>query len=829
MQTPPGEPITALRADWFLHTARMPRMNAPRFWTVRRQLSLLFGVLLVAGASVIVLDEIYQQGHEATLTRLYDNALGGQSEVKALTDAYGIDLIGVTFKVRNGLMSWQAGLQSLDADRARISQAIAALHAETLSPKQAELLGRIDQERAHADVAVAHLQKLLQAQDVDGLGRFADSELFPAFDPLLGDLDLLSDLKILDAEQQLRDDAAHARWLSWWRLGLSALALLIVAYAGRRVLRNIYRGIEQMVGLAQGMRAGDFDVHPGKRVPGEIGEVMDVFLAMRGDIKRNAASLRDSEARAQEASRAKSSFLAAMSHEIRTPMIGITGMLELLEHTKLDPEQRRCVNIVQSSAQSLLQIIGDILDFSKIEAGRMQLAAENIDLRRLLSHTVHNFLGIASSKGLTLELALDEDLAPAYLADPLRLRQILSNFLSNALKFTRTGGVTVRAEILEVRPDNRHLIALRVRDSGIGISDEQRMQLFQPFSQADSGTARQFGGTGLGLAICRQLAQLMDGEIELSSKPDAGSTFSLLVELAVGDPAALPLEDEEPGEESFPSRPLPTVEEAERERSLILIVDDHPTNREVLTRQLARAGYACETSVDGEDALERWRSGRYALLLADIHMPRMDGYQLTAAIRAMERRERRERTPIIAITANVSKGEPERCLEAGMDDFLGKPLRIAQLAAALQRWLPHVAFDPAVRETESVPKPSSEALFDPFTDILSAPHAPLEQGVLKEIAGDDRILARNLLRDFLLSTRRDLHALRQALNAQDLAEAAREAHRIKGAAALVGARDIRAAADAMESGLRARDLELAHGAARQLAMALDTLALWIDV
>jgi signal transduction histidine kinase/CheY-like chemotaxis protein/HPt (histidine-containing phosphotransfer) domain-containing protein len=803
-------------------------VTAARFWTVRRQLSLLFGVLLVAGASVIVLDEIYQRAHEATLTRLYDNALGGQSEVKALTDAYGIDLIGVTFKVRNGLMGWDAGLQSLGADRARIAQAMDALHAEALPPNQREVLDRIGRERASADAAVAHLERLLRTRDLTGLGRFADTELFPAFDPLLGDLDLLSDLKILDAEQQLRDDAAHARWLSWWRLALSAIALLIVAYAGRRVLRNVYRGIEQMVRMAQGMRAGDFDVHPGKRVPGEIGEVMDVFKDMRSDIKRNAAELRTSEARAQEASRAKSSFLAAMSHEIRTPMIGITGMLELLEHTKLDAEQRRCVNIVQSSAQSLLQIIGDILDFSKIEAGRMQLAPETVDLRRLLSHTVHNFLGIASSKGLTLELALDEALAPAYVADPLRLRQILSNFLSNALKFTRNGGVTVQVEILEALPDGRHRIALRVRDSGIGISDAQRMQLFQPFSQGDSGTARQFGGTGLGLAICRQLAQLMGGEIELASKPGSGSTFSLVVMLAQGDPAALPHLRDAPAEESFPSRALPSVEQAENERSLVLVVDDHPTNREVLTRQLARAGFACETAVDGEDALERWKNGRYALLLADIHMPRMDGYQLTAAIREIERRERRERTPIIAITANVSKGEPERCLEAGMDDFLGKPLRIAQLAATLHRWLPHVVFETSERATEAAPLSSAEALFDPYADILVAPRAPIEHDVLTEIAGNDRVLARNLLRDFLLSAYRDLQALREALHADNLDDAAREAHRMKGAAALVGAREVRAAADAVESAARARDADSTRGAERQLASSLDTLALWID-
>src|SRR5690348_7250083 len=580
--------------------------------------------------------------------------------------------------------------------------------------------------------------------------------------------------------------------------------------------------------MSRGMRGGDFEVPAGVPVRGETRQVVDGFIEMREEVKQKDAALRTSEARAHEASRAKSAFLAAMSHEIRTPMIGITGMLELLEHTRLDAEQRRSVAIVQSSAQSLLQIIGDILDFSKIEAGRMELALRDVDLHRLVEHAVGNYLGIASSKGLTLELAIDDDLAPAYIADPLRLRQILSNFLSNALKFTRAGGVIVRAEILELLPDNRQRIALRVRDSGIGISDEQRTQLFQPFSQGDSGTARQFGGTGLGLAICRQLAHLMDGEIELASKPGAGSTFSLVVVLALGDPAALPPDHDEPGEESFPSRALPSVEQAEQERSLVLVVDDHPTNREVLTRQLARAGYACETAVDGEDALERWKSGRYALLLADIHMPRMDGYQLTAAIRRIERAERRERTPLVAITANVSKGEPERCLEAGMDDFLGKPLRIAQLAATLHQWLPHVVFDPRERVTESAPQPSAAALFDPYTDILSAPQAPIEHAVLKEIAGEDRVLARNLLRDFLLSAHRDLHALREALHAENLADAAREAHRMKGAAALVGARDVRVAADAVEGAGRARDLESARNAERRLASSLDTLALWID-
>jgi CheY-like chemotaxis protein/HPt (histidine-containing phosphotransfer) domain-containing protein/two-component sensor histidine kinase len=515
-----------------------------------------------------------------------------------------------------------------------------------------------------------------------------------------------------------------------------------------------------------------------------------------------------------------------MSHEIRTPMIGITGMLELLEHTRLDAEQRRSVAIVQSSAQSLLQIIGDILDFSKIEAGRMELATRDVDLRRLVEQAVGNYLGIASSKGLTLELAIDEDLAPAYVADPLRLRQILSNFLSNALKFTRTGGITVRVERIGVLEDGRQNIALRVRDSGIGISDEQRALLFQPFSQAESGTARTFGGTGLGLAICRQLADLMGGAIELASKPGVGSTFSLVLPLAEGDPAGVEPERRVMPEEDFPTRPLPGVDAARREHSLVLVVDDHATNREVLTRQLARAGFACETAADGEEGLRRWRTGEYALVLTDIHMPKMDGYQLTAAIRKAERAGQRARTPIIAVTANVSKGEAEHCMAMGMDAFLGKPLRITQLSAQLRRWLPHVEFPAGSDASTSESPMETPAMSD--DEVLSAPSAPVDRAVLNEIAGHDATLARNLLHDFLAAVRTDLTGLRAAHAAADLAEATRQAHRIKGAAALVGARDVqRAAADAEAAG-RANDADSLESAARALGGAVDVLAVWVE-
>jgi signal transduction histidine kinase/DNA-binding NarL/FixJ family response regulator/HPt (histidine-containing phosphotransfer) domain-containing protein len=804
----------------------MAKFWEARFWTVRRQLLLLFGVMLVAAGCVLALDAIYQRNHEATLNRLYDNALGGQSQVKALTDAYGIDIIGVTFKVRNGLMTFDQGLAAVDEAQKRIGQAFDALEAESMPPRQHELLVAIRDERAPADSAVAALREQLAAHSMNGLGHFADTRLFPALDPLLSDLGLMADLKILDAQDQLHDDRVHALRLNAWRIVLSLAALLIVLFAGRAVLRNVYGGIEQLVRMTRGMRQGDYDVPPGEPVRGETRQVVDGFIAMREEIKRKDAALRESEARAQEASRAKSAFLAAMSHEIRTPMIGITGMLELLEHTRLDAEQRRSVAIVQSSAQSLLQIIGDILDFSKIEAGRMELAPRDVDLRRLAEHAVGNYLGIASSKGLTLELAVDDDLAPAYVADPLRLRQILSNFLSNALKFTRTGGVTVRVERVGTLEDGRDSIALRVRDSGIGISDEQCALLFQPFSQAESGTARAFGGTGLGLAICRQLADLMGGTIELASKPGTGSTFSLILPLAPGDPARVEPERASMPEEDFPTRPLPSVDAARREHSLVLVVDDHATNREVLTRQLARAGFACETAADGEEGLRRWRTGDYALVLTDIHMPKMDGYQLTAAIRRTEHAEQRERTPVIAVTANVSKGEAEHCIAMGMDAFLGKPLRIAQVSAQLRRWLPHAEFAAASRRSpEEVP---AEILAMSNDEMLSAPSAPVDRSVLNEIAGHDTTLARNLLHDFLAAIRTDLTGLRAAHAAGDVPEATRQAHRIKGAAALVGARDVQQAAAEVEAAGRADDAEGTEKASRALGQAIDVLAAWVE-
>jgi CheY-like chemotaxis protein len=420
-----------------------------------------------------------------------------------------------------------------------------------------------------------------------------------------------------------------------------------------------------------------------------------------------------------------------------------------------------------------LQIIGDILDFSKIEAGKLELNPAPLDLRALVRASVNNFLGTASAKGLKLETHLDSRVAPAHFGDALRLRQILSNFLSNALKFTERREVQVILDRL-ASEDQRELIALRVKDSGIGISAEDQALLFQPFAQGDGGGQRA-DSTGLGLTICRRLAEMMGGEIVMESRLGAGTTMSLIVRLPLADPAMLARPE---STVAAPMRAAPSIADAEREGSLILFADDHPTNRAVIARQLNQLGYACETAHDGELALQMWKSGRYALVLTDLHMPKRDGYALAEAIRIDERVRRRPRTPIVAVSANVSTEEIERSRSVGIDDFIAKPTPLALLATTLQRYLPLHKF---------------------VAHVATTPAAVIEPG-----------LDAALIADFLGATRDDVDALRKALTANDAVGVAREAHRIKGASGLVGATALAAAASAVEAAGRGANLVLAR-------------------
>jgi two-component system, sensor histidine kinase len=386
---------------------------------------------------------------------------------------------------------------------------------------------------------------------------------------------------------------------------------------------------------------------------------------------------------AERASSAKSEFLARMSHEIRTPMNGVMGMSELLQATGLTPRQRHLSETISRSAEALLQIINDILDFSKVEAGKLKLERIDFRLHEAVEETIEIFAARAHAKGLELMCDIGADVPNTVCSDPMRLRQILINFVGNAIKFTDSGMVVVR--VRTVGKDG--LLRFEVVDTGIGVSGEAQAHIFNAFSQADSFTTRKYGGTGLGLAICRQLATLMGGEIGVHSEVNRGSTFWFEVALApAGDAASIPARrmQRQAAPEGLPATP-PLVAHAAGPR--ILLVEDNPVNREVAAGMLQSLGCAAVCVENGRLAIEETETAAYDAVLMDCHMPVLDGLTATADIRRREQRSGAARVPIIALTANAMEGDRERCLAAGMDDFLSKPFTQQQLATLLRRWL----------------------------------------------------------------------------------------------------------------------------------------------
>lgn len=504
--------------------------------------------------------------------------------------------------------------------------------------------------------------------------------------------------------------------------------------------------------------------------------------------------------------RAKDSFFATMSHEIRTPLTGMLGMMEVLSLTPLNREQNDTLRAAWSSGRSLLRIVSDILDWSKIEEEGLALDPSSTSIFQLVQEVANTYSRVASAKSLSLFHHVDTRLSPAHIVDGMRLSQVLNNFVSNAIKFTPRGEVELRADLLEKR-ENSEKICFSVRDTGIGIAKDVQQHLFQRYRQGSDDTTRLYGGTGLGLAICRRVVESMDGLIELVSEPERGSTFSIILTLPT---SAVPLERAPNPHPEVEERAVKPLLDGSAEAPLVLAVDDHPINRNLLALQIKLLGLRAETAENGQMALSMWQKGHYALVITDCHMPEMDGYSLSRAIRNIEARERLPRTTIIAWTANALPEEAGYCYAADMDELLIKPTSMMQLKRVLAKWL-------------FSPQAGGSQYELPLHDMDNEQNAsPIDYAELEKVV-PDRAEHTQTLHDFELHIRADREKLLEMLAQGDTVNVERTAHRMGGSCWMVGAVSLAAVCAAIERAGQNGDMAGARAEMTVLDKALKQL------
>ncbi|MDH3200367.1 MAG: ATP-binding protein [Myxococcales bacterium] len=473
--------------------------------------------------------------------------------------------------------------------------------------------------------------------------------------------------------------------------------------------------------------------------------------------RRTLVELHELRVAAERASETKTEFLANMSHEVRTPMTGVLGLGSLLLETKLDPKQQKMAAAIRDSAEALVGVVDEILDFSRLEKGQIELERVPFDLEVLIDGVVELMQPRAKEKGLRLASELDGLTRSRFVGDGGRLRQVLLNFANNAIKFTESGSVLIEARMLEKAAQCR--VRISVRDTGIGIPDEAIDKIFTRYQQQDPSTSRCFGGTGLGLAISKQLVELMGGELGVESKVDEGTTFWVEVELEPGS------------EDTLRLKGTPGVGDQLIRRGLkVLLAEDNPTSRMVTEALLKKLACDVDIATDGRMALEKARTARYDIIFMDCYMPQMNGFQATRRIR--EHPANRE-VPVIALTASTTDGDRVRCLEAGMSDTIGKPVRSSMLETLFKRWVSLSHEPPVVVPSMKSPPPSA-----------------LDMNMVRQLVSldeEDDGFIEEVMVGYIEQLRESVVTLRDALEASDMETVRLTAHSIKGASKQLGA------------------------------------------
>ncbi|GEM_PF-3869838 len=597
------------------------------------------------------------------------------------------------------------------------------------------------------------------------------------------------------------------------------LSLMVALWVARRVTTPILG-----MGLAI-RRIGEGDLS--MRVPSQfnVDELSELAIginqmAQQLQQDRNTLEYRIAEAtkelrrkkeEAEQANLEKARFVANMSHEIRTPMNSVLGMAQLALKTETNPRQRDYLEKIHSSGEHLLGIIDDILDFSKIDTGKLNIETIDFELDRVTLNLVNFAAWKASEKGIKLTLDIDPGIPRILRGDPLRLSQILINYVNNAVKFTEKGEIIIRARKIE-ESENDSLLRFEVQDTGIGMTREEVGGLFQIFHQADNSTSRKYGGSGLGLAISKGLAELMGGEVGVESEAGKGSTFWLIVRLGNGGGLEWLPPEKNRRDGQIQADSLCTVLEAIN-GAHILLAEDNLFNQQVVVEFLEHAGADVCIASNGKEALDLLRQERFDCVLMDMQMPEMDGFEAARIIRADPGMAG---TRVIAMTANATKEDRERCLAAGMDDFIGKPFKPDMFYATIAKWL---SSRPSRAELPLAPAaPAAETIFGGDPEVI-------DLAVLAELMSSDRKKMREFALRFIESTRTGIARIEAALENKDMAALGTLGHHVKSPAGMVGAMGFANLCRTLE---HSEDMEQARDVVSQLRPLLERIKEHID-